>query len=178
MCAFKSLGRGYSIFAAIIVAIALTAATAASERYTPATPAPHSEAFSLRLDGQEMTVTVSELEEAGLYQIRTTSPWETGDLTFQGVLLREFLSAAGLGDSEKITIRAIDNYTQTIPREDWTKWPVMLATRQNGELLTRRMQGPVRLIYPITDHPELDTEIHKTRWVWLIDSIEPMKEGF
>jgi len=62
-----------------------------------------------------------------------------------------------------------------IPREDWEKWPVILATRQDGEPLERRTQGPARVVYPIDDHPELNAADYKPRWVWTIKKIEAAK---
>lgn len=119
-----------------------------------------------------INVSVAELEAIGLKRITTGSPWEKGRLVFEGILFRDFLKKVGLDDAEAVLVRAKDNYTQTIPREDWTNGPLLLATRQDGKPLTLRMQGPVRLVYPLFDHPAYDTEVHKSRWIWAITSIE------
>lgn len=119
-----------------------------------------------------INVTVAELEAVGLKRVTTHSPWEKGELVFEGILFRDFLEKVGLGDAEAVLVRAIDNYTQSIPRKDWMEGPLLLATRQNGKPLTLRTQGPIRLVYPLRDYPEYDTEIHKRRWVWAITSIE------
>lgn len=119
-----------------------------------------------------MTVSVAELEAIGLKRVTTHSPWEKGELVFEGILFSDFLKKVGLDDAEAVLVRAKDNYTQTIPRKDWTDGPLLLATRQNGKPLTLRTQGPVRLVYPLLDYPEYDTEIHKRRWVWAITSVE------
>lgn len=119
-----------------------------------------------------ITVSVAELESIGLLRVTTNSPWEKGQLVFEGILFRDFLKKVGLDDAEAVLVRAKDNYTQTIPREDWTDGPLLLATRQDGKPLNLRTQGPVRLVYPLLDHPEYDTEIHKDRWVWTITSVE------
>jgi hypothetical protein len=104
--------------------------------------------------------------------IKTHSPWEAGELNFQGVLLRDFLRDVGLEEADAVVFTGEDGYAQTIPKEDWEQWPVIIATRQDGELLDRRTQGPARVVYPIDDHPELDTADRKPRWVWTIKKIE------
>lgn len=119
-----------------------------------------------------ISVSVAELEAIGLKRVTTSSPWEKGELVFEGILFRDFLKVVGLDDAEAVLVRAKDNYTQIIPRKDWTDGPLLLATRQNGKPLTLRTQGPIRLVYPLLDHPEYDTEVHKRRWVWAITSIE------
>lgn len=133
---------------------------------------PDSVAFTLQKDGKSVPVTLRQLEKLGLYKVVTTSPFEEGQLTFQGVLFRDMLKSMGLEDRDSVTLRAADEYVQVIPHEDWTEGPLLLATRQDGELLTRRTQGPTRLIYPLKDYPAFDTPIRKPRWIWLIKSLE------
>lgn len=123
-------------------------------------------------DNGTIDVSGAELEALGLKRITTDSPWEKGRLVFEGILFRDFLKEVGLGDAEAVLVRAVDNYTQIIPREDWMDGPLMLATRQDGKPLTLRTQGPTRLVYPLLDRPEYDTDHHKRRWVWAITSIE------
>ncbi|OWK18584.1 hypothetical protein AJ88_07050 [Mesorhizobium amorphae CCBAU 01583] len=83
------------------------------------------------------------------------------------------LKLIGLDGEGSVVLRAQDDYVQTIPKEDWTEGPLLLATRQDGQLLTRRTQGPTRLIYPLEDHPAFDTPVRKPRWIWLIKTIAP-----
>lgn len=156
----------------VIACLAVPAGPAAA--LTPVTlpPAPATEALSVLGPEGERTYTLAELEALPLYRVTTTSPWEAGELTFEGVLLRDFLKLVGLADAPAITVRAADGYTQVLPREDWADFPTLLATRQDGRLLTRRTQGPTRIVYPLKDAPALDTELRKPRWVWLIRSIE------
>jgi len=129
----------------------------------------------LSSSSERRDITVSEIEALGLREVTTRSPWEAGELKLEGVLLRELLRLAGIENAEAVTVRAEDGYTQTIPREDWEKWPLILATRQDGEALTRRTQGPTRIVYPLNDYPELDTPDYKPRWIWTITSIEATK---
>ncbi|MER9403041.1 molybdopterin-dependent oxidoreductase [Mesorhizobium caraganae] len=133
---------------------------------------PETVAFNVQKDGKSIPITLRQLEKLGLYKVVTTSPFENGQLIFQGVLFRDVLKSVGLEDRDSVTLRAVDEYVQVIPHEDWTEGPLLLATRQDGELLTRRTQGPTRLIYPLKDHPAFDTPIRKPRWIWLIKTIE------
>lgn len=120
-------------------------------------------------------VDVAEIEALGLRRLATRSPWVEGERVFDGVPLATFLDAVGLADSEAVMMRALDNYTQVIPRADWEEAGAFLATRLDGRPLTRRTQGPVQLVFPISDRPELDTPQRKPRWIWLIRSIEPAR---
>ena len=130
-------------------------------------------AFDLVVDGVLRTLSLAEIEALGLYRVETTTPWENSFAVFEGALLRDVLRHVGLAEEPAIILRAIDGYTQVIPREDWQSWPTLIATRSYGKPLSRRNKGPTRLVYPLLDHPELDTLEHKARWIWLIDALEP-----
>jgi hypothetical protein len=133
---------------------------------------PDSVAFNVHKGGETVPVTLRQIEQLGLYSVTTGSPFEEGQLTFQGVLFRDALRLIGLEGEKSVTIRAEDDYVQIIPSEDWTEGPLLLATRQDGRLLTRRTQGPTRLVYPVNDYPAFDTPVRKPRWIWLIKTIE------
>lgn len=130
-------------------------------------------AFEVVRDGRGVPVTVRELEALGLYRVTTTSPWEAGELTFEGVLFSDVIDHVGLGDLNSIRIRALDGFTQVIPRLDWVDKPLLLATRQDGKQLTRRTQGPTRIVYPLSEYPAYNAPLHDGRWVWLIERVEP-----
>ncbi|RVD33251.1 hypothetical protein EN741_32460 [Mesorhizobium sp. M4B.F.Ca.ET.019.03.1.1] len=134
---------------------------------------PDTVAFKVEKNGESIPVTLRQLEKLGLYSVSTPSPFEKGQLAFQGVLFRDVVKLVGLEGESSVVLRAADDYVQVIPKEDWTDGPLLLATRQDGELLTRRTQGPTRLIYPLDDYPAFDTPVRKPRWIWLIKTIAP-----
>lgn len=122
--------------------------------------------------GREQVLSLRELESLGVWQVRTSSPWEKGELTLEGPLLRDVLAHAGVEGVPRIVIRALDDFVQEIPHADWHDFPVILATRADGKPLGRRQRGPTRIVYPLIDHPELATYERRVRWVWMIASIE------
>jgi len=164
---FRALRRGLIVPAVLMFgALPALALEPVSFDEPPDTPA-----FEVKRDGKSIPVTLRQLEKLGLYRVVTPSPYEKGELTFEGVLFRDVLKLVGL-DGDSVTLRATDDYVQIVPREDWTTGPLLLATRQDGKLLTRRTQGPTRLVYPLNDHPTFNTPVHKPRWIWLIKTIE------
>ncbi len=134
--------------------------------------APEGKAFEVLIEGQVQSVSLAEIEGLGVYRTKTTSPWEAGEFIFEGPLLADVVAYIGLGDAAAIRVRAIDGFTVEIPREDWLSGPAMLATRRDGALLTRRDQGPVRMVYPRLAHPAFADPVYQSRWIWLIASIE------
>ncbi len=132
-------------------------------------------AFIIVNGSREMQIDLARLSTLPQYRLVTNSPWEKGQQEFEGVLFRDVLALMQLEDADAVLVRAIDNYAQRIPRQDWVDFPALLALRSSGAFLTRRDQGPARLVYPVLDYPELDNPVHRNRWVWLIKSIERAK---
>lgn len=124
-------------------------------------------------DGVAQTATFSEIESLGLHRVTTSTFWPADDGTYEGVLLSELLAKFGLDEARAIRISAADGFSQIMPREDWTRWPILLATRKDGRLMSRRNKGPFRIIYPRDSDPALADLSFRLRWVWLVKRIEP-----
>lgn len=165
---FRALRRGLIV----PILMALCALPALALESVSFDEPPDTAAFDVQTNAKSIPITLRQLEKLGVYRVITPSPYEKGELTFEGVLFRDVLKLVGLDGEESVTLRAADDYVQIIPREDWTAGPLLLATRQDGKLLTRRTQGPTRLVYPLNDHPAFATPVHKPRWIWLIKTIE------
>jgi len=132
-------------------------------------------AFVATKGNEEVSITVPELEALGLHRVKTKTPWEAGELNFEGVLFGDVVEYLGFTDASAVRVRALDDYVQDIPRDDWLGKPLILATRQDGEPLTRRTQGPTRLVYPLSEYPGYVPLTHDPRWIWLIKHIERVK---
>lgn len=118
--------------------------------------------------------TLAELEAAGIGKITTKTFWPADDGTYQGPLLAEVLKLAGIDGAAAVRVTALDGFSQVIPRSDWTRWPLMLATRRDGQPLSAREKGPLRIIYPRDQDPVLEDTLYRLRWVWLVRAIEPV----
>ena len=121
---------------------------------------------------------LAELEALGLYTVTTATFWPEDDGSYQGVLLSDVLADAGLANAEAVNVLALDHFSQTIPRQDWTRWPLLLATRRDQQPLSIRSKGPLRIIYPRDMDSELERGTYRLRWVWMIDRLTAVKEGY
>ncbi|WP_232822263.1 hypothetical protein [Salinicola sp. CR57] len=102
---------------------------------------------------------------------QTHTPWHDGLMTFEGPLGRAVLQAVDArGDALRVV--ALNDYAATIPVGDWQRFDVLLALTANGEPLRVRDYGPIFVIYPFDDHPELKNEDIVTRSVWQVTRIE------
>ena len=118
---------------------------------------------------------LATLEAIGTYRITTRSLFDQESPTFDGVLLSDLLDDAGLDAAPAVLATALDDYSETIPREDWTAYPVLVATRQDGKLLQDDERGPLRIVYPLSFHPELDDDLYHARWVWSLKELKAVE---
>ena len=93
------------------------------------------------------------------------TPWTEGETSFSGPLLRAILNAAGATGS-KLQVKALNDYFAEVPVEDAEKLDTILATRQNGKVMSIREKGPLFLIYPFDKDPALYNEKYFSRSVW------------
>lgn len=88
----------------------------------------------------------------------------------EGPLLRDVLAAAKLPGKD-VAARALDNYEEVIPAEDYTRWDVLLVYKINGKTLSVRDKGPAWVVYPNVDNPTLRDPIYDARSVWQVKEL-------
>lgn len=128
----------------------------------------------LSVDGPHgsVTFTRSELEALGAYRVRSNSFWPSDEGVYEGPLLADVLQRAGLHEVARIRLTGRDGFETTIPRADWTRWEVLLATRRDGAVQETATKGPVRIIYPFLADPVLRGPEYRLRWIWMIERID------
>ena len=120
--------------------------------------------------GAELALDVATIEQLGLVRYTVHDPWLEQELEFTGVLLSDILDYAGASpNATSLRITALDDYEVTIAIADVDRWPVMLATRTNGEAMTIDEKGPTRVVFP--PDPAIDVIRYKDLWIWQLTSI-------
>jgi hypothetical protein len=111
------------------------------------------------------------LEKLASRSGRMETPWTTGKVSFSGPLLRAILEEAG-ADGSRLTVRALNDYSAEVPIQDAKELDTILATHMDGKPMSIRDKGPLFLIYPFDENPELYSEKYFSRSVWQIKEIE------
>jgi hypothetical protein len=111
------------------------------------------------------------LERLGPVELRTWTPWTDGEPVFRGVLVRDLLAELG-AEGEVVVARALNDYHVTIPIAELERYDILLAFERDGLPLTRRDMGPLWIVYPWSDHPELDDRVSRQRSVWQLMELE------
>lgn len=104
-------------------------------------------------------------------ETRTATPWYDGVHAFSGPTFADLLGAVG-ADGTLLRVTAINDYAVEMPIAELTAHPVILASRLDGELMSVRDKGPLFVIYPFDEVPELINEMSFSRSVWQVRRIE------
>lgn len=95
---------------------------------------------------------------------------EGHDVSFSGPLVRTLLAVAGV-TSGTLHCLALNDYAVDVPVSDATRYPLLLATRADGQRMSVAHYGPTRLIYP-TRGNHLDKAVYDPRWIWQLSEIQ------
>jgi hypothetical protein len=110
------------------------------------------------------------LEALGTQKLRTSSDWTDGTVEFEGVPARAVMAAVGARGTTLIA-SALNDYKVEIPISDFENYPVLFALKMDGHELTVRDRGPIWIVYPRDDFPELRNERVNSRWVWQLSGL-------
>ncbi|WP_225307409.1 oxidoreductase [Nitrincola iocasae] len=121
---------------------------------------------------QTMQFDRAMLEALPQVKVVTQTPWFDDVSEFEGPLASAVLEAAGADFSANMRVTALNDYSAVIPASDFKDLGVILAMKRNGNVLRVRDKGPLFIIYPFAENPDLNSEVYYNRSVWQIKSIE------
>jgi hypothetical protein len=129
--------------------------------------------ISARNNGDTLELDMATLEKFGLVKYDIDDPWTKTTVNYTGVLLSDFLKMVGAAPTaENIHLIALDDYEVDITVTEAQKWPVMIATRSNGQYMTVAENGPTRIIFPFGRFSDIDVVLYQDLSIWSIKSIE------
>lgn len=111
------------------------------------------------------------LEAMPQAEVKTSTPWTDGVPVFTGVLARDLLERVGVTGSE-IKALALNDYTVQLSVAELRQFPVLLAMRMNGKALTVRDKGPIWVILPRDEYPELADAVNEAKWIWQLKRMD------
>lgn len=121
--------------------------------------------------GQQAQFDMAMLEALPQTSFTTRTPWYAGPRRFSGPLLRDVLSAAG-AQGTVLRAGALNDYRVELPWEDAQRHDLILARLLDGQPMAVRDKGPLFLVYPFDDHPELRSALYYARSAWQLRTIE------
>lgn len=111
------------------------------------------------------------LERMAQTSFTTRTPWYAHARRFTGPLLRDVLIAAR-AEGTQLQLNSLNDYRVMFPVDDAMRYDVIIARLIDGQAIAVRDKGPLFVIYPFDNHPELRSSTHYSRCAWQLRSIE------
>lgn len=109
------------------------------------------------------------LQALPVTELVTVTSWTEGQTRFEGVLLRDLMAAVG-AEGRVLRAVALNDYAVDIPADD-AVYDVLVAYRMNGAAMSVRDKGPLWIIYPVSQHPDLAGPGTDGKMIWQLRDI-------
>jgi Uncharacterized protein conserved in bacteria len=119
----------------------------------------------------ERHYSLRDLEALPQTERRSMLPDESQVYGWQGLRLSDLLTGFDLGAVQRLRVEALNDYSALIPLSDLGAFDPILAYRRDGQPIGIAERGPLFVIYPMLDHPELRTQVYFNRTVWQVSRI-------
>jgi hypothetical protein len=131
--------------------------------------------WKLHIQGQTQKTEIlnwQTLEQLATSRIRTQEPTPGSPaepLTFRGIPVSALLDrVSATPDAEDVTFLASDSYRATVRMKDLRRHSILLATERDHKLMSRSEGGPLKLVFPSTQFPDLGKRYNDVSWVFYV----------
>ena len=121
--------------------------------------------------GDQAVFDVAMLEALGTRSFKTSTPWTDGVSSWEGVPLSVLMEAVG-ATGTVIRATALNDYVADMPMAGLAEEGAILAMRRDGELMPVNNKGPLFILYPFDDRPNLQQQSVYMRCAWQIARLD------
>jgi hypothetical protein len=104
-------------------------------------------------------------------RLDTTTAVTDGVRKFDGFLMRDLLKLVG-AEGATVSASALNDYVIEFAAEEFERFDVLVAYEMDGEPLLPSDKGPLWIVYPRDQHPELQDIRYDYRWVWQLRRLD------
>lgn len=125
--------------------------------------------------GKPLILNLPQLETLATTSVWTKEPHNTSNTNpdtvfhFRGIAISKLLQQVGVAaDVSDVTFIAYDAYRVTISLADLQKYPIILALERNNQKLSRSDGGPLYLVFPYSQYPQLQQQYPDRFWAFYL----------
>jgi len=126
-------------------------------------------------EGSYMRLKPEQLDIGHTKSYTFFDPYLKKEVTYEGILLKDFVSLFGNKDTKALYMSATDGYIAKFTKEEWESENILLAFKIDANYMDYKNFGPLKVVYPDYDKTLADSQIHFTKWIWMIKTIEFIK---
>jgi hypothetical protein len=113
---------------------------------------------------------IESLEAWG--ELETETPWTDQSTRYEGIPFRTLIPPETPLDGKEVRLLARNGYLIEVPLSTILKGDGFLAFKADGKWMRLRDKGPVWLIFPFSQHPELNDGEYRRIAVWMLEEID------
>jgi len=126
--------------------------------------------------GNPVTLNWQQIQALATDHVKTTNPLNIANpgevIDFRGIQVSKLLHQFGVTNHvTDVTFVSFDSYYVTISLQDLLAYPIVLAIAKNGIPIKRDQGGPIYLVIPYTQYPELKQKYDDTAWAFYVSNI-------
>ena len=121
--------------------------------------------------GADAVFDMAMLERLPQTSFVSRTPWYAQARKFSGPLLRDVLAAAG-ARGRTVRAFALNDYRVDIPYEDTQVHDMIVARLLDDRPMAVRDKGPLFILYPFDNKPELRSAVYYARSAWQLKTLE------
>ncbi|AFY32038.1 molybdopterin-dependent oxidoreductase [Calothrix sp. PCC 7507] len=126
--------------------------------------------------GKSVTLNWQQLQALATDHVKTINPLDIvnpGEVSdFRGIQVSKLLQQHGVTTKvTEVTFVSFDSYYVTISLQNLLAYPIMLAIAKNGNSIKRDQGGPIYLVFPYTQYPQLKQNYNDSAWAFYVSNI-------
>ena len=122
-------------------------------------------------NGTEVMLSEEDVNALAQVTVNTENEFVDAMTAFAGPLGRDVLALVG-AEEGTVVLTAVNDYAVEVPFEDFENYNVVFATSADGVQFSRRDKGPIWVVYPMSDHAELQDPVYNGRLIWQLVKVE------
>ena len=158
-----------------ILAMCFGALTACMQKVeTPAVDTSAPVGVALIYGDTKIDVTVGQWEEKRT-EIKTAdvSLGTTKEYEFTGVTLADLMAIAGVTECTTVIVRSADGWEAFVEGADAQAYKFLITDAYvGGKAIPADAGGPIKMVLPVSDNPELNDKYDLYTWQWNVVEIE------
>lgn len=126
--------------------------------------------------GKTETLNWSQLQDLSTVNINTIDANNVVNsqkiFTFTGISVKSLIQEFAVKQTvTEVTFVCYDAYQVTIKIEDLLNYPIILAIAKDGQPIQRSEGGPIYLIFPYSQHPEIEKKYDDGMWAFYVTHV-------
>ncbi|MCB5408713.1 hypothetical protein H0485_01655 [Pseudogemmobacter sp. CC-YST710] len=125
--------------------------------------------------GKSLALSDADLAALPWHNLRTHTFWTDGVQEFRGPSLRDVMALGTEAETlrgKTFRMKALNEFSVEVPADDMFDSNPLLAREMNGRPMQVRDKGPLWLVYPRDDRPDLQNPVYDDRWIWQLNDIK------